>query len=311
MRFSLKNLSLYCLILCLALPSARPSFSAPAELESPLSLAAQRGDVEELGRLLDGGADVNDRSAPRGPLLTALIHKQEAAALFLIERGADIHDQRWGDRFPLIMAVNKHLNPVVRKLLASDVNIHQRRRTGWNSLMEAALVSNLEAMRLLIAAGAPVDRTDHLNATALYYTASSRNHLETLKILLAQGARVEYRTANPEFYELVLRKRTNYDMDKLTGCQKYGDADQTPLLAFVRKNSPEAVALLLRAGANVHTVTLEGHDALSFARSVERELAAEQKTTELAKTRRIIALLKAAGALERPFAQKPRYLCRG
>lgn len=62
---------------------------------SPLAAAARAGDVAEIDRLLDSGADINAGSGVNDwPPIIHAIHKQQLAALtHLLERGAALDDQ--------------------------------------------------------------------------------------------------------------------------------------------------------------------------------------------------------------------------
>ena len=61
---------------------------------SPLAAAARAGDVREIDRLLDQGADINAGSGVNDwPPVVHAIHKGQMAALGrLLDRGADLND---------------------------------------------------------------------------------------------------------------------------------------------------------------------------------------------------------------------------
>lgn len=60
--------------------------------EPPLHRAAYKGDIEEMTRLLRGGADVNSRNAEGAtPLHWAAFKGQLQAAEVLLQYGADVN----------------------------------------------------------------------------------------------------------------------------------------------------------------------------------------------------------------------------
>jgi len=80
------------MFVALALSVAACGYGMPV---SPLAAAARSGDVKEIDRLLDGGADINAGSGVNDwPPLIHAIHKQQLAALeHLLERGAILDQQ--------------------------------------------------------------------------------------------------------------------------------------------------------------------------------------------------------------------------
>ena len=70
--------------------------SVSSAVAGPLGNAAKAGDVAELERLLNEGADVNE-SGLASPLFYAIQYNNSDAARLLIERGADVNKaSTWG-----------------------------------------------------------------------------------------------------------------------------------------------------------------------------------------------------------------------
>jgi hypothetical protein len=80
------------LVVVLALSGAACGYGMPV---SPLAAAARSGDVTEIDRLLDGGADINTGSGVNDwPPVIHAIHKRQLAALeHLLQRGATLDDR--------------------------------------------------------------------------------------------------------------------------------------------------------------------------------------------------------------------------
>src|SRR5258708_27104513 len=109
----------------------------------PLMLAAYKGDLREIERLIQNGADVNARNdvnntalhfAAGGSPASQIYYGSPSAVAYLIERGADVNAQN---------------------------------DTGTTPLMDAVVNDNLETTKILIAHGADVNKVSKYDETAL------------------------------------------------------------------------------------------------------------------------------------------------
>src|SRR5713101_5688715 len=110
----------------------------------PLMLAAYKGDLREMERLIKSGVNVNARNdvnnaalhfaAGATPIQNQIDRGSPAAVAYLIEQGADVNAQN-----------NAKITP----------------------LMDAVINDNLESLRILIARGADVNKVSKYNETAL------------------------------------------------------------------------------------------------------------------------------------------------
>jgi len=125
--------------------------------ETPLHLAAQRGDLASISRLVKRGADMSATSfSGYTPLAKAISEQQNQAALLLIDLGADVDEE---------YRVPKELCPIVK----------------------AAYWGNTEVVSALIAHGAKVNSKCEIFGSALHI-AAQRGHGETVNLLLKNGA---------------------------------------------------------------------------------------------------------------------------
>jgi ankyrin repeat protein len=146
---------------------------------------------------------------------------------------------------------NNDLNSLSTQLRTSDVN--SRDQHGTSPLMYAAALGNIDAMKLLLRAGADVNARNAFDATALMWCI---NQPHMVRLLLAKGADVNARSTmgrtplllaaaygNTEVLKLLLAKGANV----LTR----DSFDNTPLLAATAANDSATVKLLLERGADI------------------------------------------------------------
>ena len=177
-----------------------PAQTPPSEMEvslyAGLHAAAAAGDV--MGIAVAGMAKVDPNSRDgngRTPLHVAAFRKQYAAARALIAGGADPNalDRQQYD----IVTIAAVANDLAMLKLALDGRASARNVTSpyrGTALIAAAHLGHAEVVKMLIAAGAPLDHVNNLGWTALIEAIvlgdGGANHTETLRALVEAGANV-------------------------------------------------------------------------------------------------------------------------
>lgn len=180
---------------------------------SPLNIAASEGNMEVLHALLNAGAKVDSKNDwGWTPLLGALHNKQDAAAIALINAGADVNAlfktsnagyPASNNFFPLHAAVRKNVGLPVIKLLVErgaklnlkygDPNHHNN---GYDDILYEAVKyipdENVDTIEFLLQQGANPNvymppRPYHLVNSALYCAIHNRK-TRIAKALLLHGA---------------------------------------------------------------------------------------------------------------------------
>ncbi len=166
---------------------AAPSPSAP--LQATLNEAIARGDLADVRRHLEmepirlHGA----KGARLTPIQQAILRKQTAIALLLLERGADAQAPDGSGQTPLHLAVERGDAEVVAELLARQADPARRDKIGWTPLHHAAAKDRLEIARLLLDAGLDPNVRSERGGTPLHEAAASGG-AEMARLLLARGA---------------------------------------------------------------------------------------------------------------------------
>ncbi|MBM3526444.1 MAG: ankyrin repeat domain-containing protein, partial [Alphaproteobacteria bacterium] len=159
-------------ILLAVAPSVRaqtPPSAGEIAAYSGLHAAAARGDGETISSLLAGGADANGRDAAgRTPLHVAAFRGHHEAMRRLVRGGADPRALE-GRRYDTV-TITAVQNDVPTMRLALELGADPRAITSpydGTALIAAAHLGHDEVVRILIAAGAPLDHVNNLHWTAL------------------------------------------------------------------------------------------------------------------------------------------------
>ncbi len=131
---------------------------------------------------------------------------------------------------------------LMRKALATGVDVDGQGVIPEPPLVEASRKGNVEAVQILIEAGASVDKQGRAlvrdGTIAPLHVAASHGNTEVVRLLLAAGATVDLGTE---------------------------DRQQTPLMCASWQGQTECARLLLAAGAVVDQQTSDGFTSLEFA----------------------------------------------
>jgi len=179
-------------------PAAAQVAPTDAELRAygGLHAAAARGDVAGIEKRISAGEDREAMDGRRRtPLHVAVYQGKHDAARALIRLGAD-PNRLEVDRYDIVtIAAVANDVPMLRIALDGGGNPKAiTSRYDGTALIAAAHLGHVEIVRLLIAAGAPLDHVNNLKWTALIESIvlgdGGPNHTETLRALVEAGADV-------------------------------------------------------------------------------------------------------------------------
>jgi ankyrin repeat protein len=182
--------------LLLPLPAAAQIPPSPSELRvyAGLHAAAAKGDAAEIERLIAAGQSANAQDAhSRTPLHVAAHFGHQAAAQALLKGGANpnaLDAQKYD--IVTIAAVTNDV-PMLKLALAGGTD-PKAITSPYNgtALIAAAHLGHAEVVRVLIAAGAPLDHVNNLGWTALMESIvlgnGGKQHTDTLEALVKAGA---------------------------------------------------------------------------------------------------------------------------
>jgi ankyrin repeat protein len=219
------------------LPVPTPSF----DLGNSLRAACWKGDLAEATRLIKAGAPIEGRdSLLRSPLFLAC-HGSPDIVKLLLDHGARVDVVAANGDTTIGRACEYGDLESAKLVLAAGADMNRENKYGRTPLMLAAREGRDDLVALLIANHADVNH-EGISAPAIYY-ATWKDHLSIVKMLLDAGARVkrapELAAKNPE---------------------------QEPILgqaAYV--NDLPLIDLLLGHGADINEASDTGRSVLMYA----------------------------------------------
>lgn len=297
---------------------------------TPLMHATMNGKTESAALLIEAGSDVNAKNDDFETMLMMAAQGDKEGALdtirFVLKAGAEMNFKNCHGRTALTCALEAGCTEAVCLLLSAGADVHNGIEPGkgeWlidyeaegdqveltrafvnagaylgsyegeygcTPLKLAASHSKTASAALLIEAGCDVNAQDTINETALMVAAQgdTEGALDTIRFLLKAGAEVNH--------------KDNYR--------------HTALIFAAKNGSPEAVRLLLSAGADVFSqapmIPSQGRPALVAGNAFD--LATNDAVKEIIKNemhRRIAAALSVLPTLPTDVRQKivQLYLC--
>ncbi|KAI1012403.1 hypothetical protein LB504_012801 [Fusarium proliferatum] len=168
----------------------------------------------------------------------------------LISAGADVNQQSYNGRSPLMVAVEEQNVESVKMLLKSQSNVNLCDEEGATALHHASIEAEPEVISLLLAAGASVKQQDPLGDTPLHGVARSEstNHQDieaAIEMLLVAGSDLEAR----------------------------GYQGDTPFLVSIAFDKLEATRALVNAGCSINVSNCGSRNVLHLvARNASLDL---------------------------------------
>lgn len=254
-------------IVCLLLDNGSVPSVVNNRSESSLHAAARSGNKEIIGRLLQGGADINGTDADgKTPLLCLLDNKRTDAALFLIDKGADTEMMDNNGHKAIDYATAYGLREVVSHLSSTTTSD----TFGNTSLHQAVYNGQGEVVRTLLTASKEMlDRPNDGGETPLVI-ACTQNNLMVATMLIEVGADVNKALLNGTApLHFAARSGNKFIGRALLEAQAEKDAQnengETPLIMAAQEGNNDFVALLVEYHADVNFADNLQHTALYYA----------------------------------------------
>jgi ankyrin repeat protein len=273
-------------------PTAEPVGQAPDEPIAALAWAAERGDVEAVTSLLDGGLDIDclvpdpvfgQRGESITPLVLAALEGHRTLADALIERGADANASRSAGQTVLWWAVRRGWHATVEALLNHGAHPGTPDRHGRTPVSLAVAEGHLDIVRLLVAAGAELEPRGQLMHKAVHH-----NRIEVAAYLLDQG--IDVNLPGPVWERVPLAVACDQNhlglvemlLDRGAEVNSRDERGSTPLMIAAMRGFPRIVDRLLRSDADPALTDQDGKTALDLAGGIRPVQVRARLTRHLA-----------------------------
>jgi ankyrin repeat protein len=206
--------------------------------------AVRANNGQEATHLIAAGADVNAADAlGTTPLMWAARYGDAAMVERLLKAGAKPQAQNVFGVTPMSEAALIGSEPVIRELLKAGVDPDSPNPEGETALMLVVRTGQLGAAEVLIEAGADVNAKERWAGQTALMWAGAQLQPAMVKLLLANGAEVDARSAVRNW----TRKVSSEPRPK-----ELAQGGLTPLMFAARTGCIECAELLLAAGADIN-----------------------------------------------------------
>ena len=244
------------------LPEPLPAL-AQTELDYRLIDAAWDDDVARVRRLIRRGADVNAKdSTVQNAYLIATSEGYLDLLELTLRHGARVNAKDRFDGTGLTRAAERGHWRVAGRLVRAGISVNHVNNLGWTALHEAIILGDgsrryLDTVRVLVAAGADVERRSRRDGVSPVEHADSLGYAAIAHLLRATSAaeargRPDRQTANRR----LLRAAATGDADAAAlalradaRVESRDAARRTPLLLAVSHDNPAVARVLVALGA--------------------------------------------------------------
>lgn len=156
-----------------------------------LHIAASKGHIHFVKRLLEHGADINCRDDDqRTPLHWAATYGNAEMTAFLIANGGCVNIAQCDGFTPLHAATCLGHNETCKVLLEHGAEINRTDRDGWSAFHTSVCYGHIEVVKTLLAAGASLTKVTNDEENVIHIAASS-GKLDIAKLLVEKGAPID------------------------------------------------------------------------------------------------------------------------
>ncbi len=203
--------------------------------QTPLIVAAEKGNLEIATFLIDNGADINaqDGTLQEGPIHLALRGDNKRMLQLLLSKGADPNLAGDAQKTPILYAVERQNVDFTKLLLRFKADPSIADTDGIRPLWKSLMLNNAEIVSLLLENGAEIKNGENADIFDAVYQCD----LEIVDLLVQHGAAVNQVSS------------------------QYGN----PLCMAVKRKNVEILKYLLKMGADVTARNHQGKTPLQIA----------------------------------------------
>lgn len=164
------------------------------DMNTMLSVAACKGNLDIVKILLENGAEINscDLRSKESPLHDAIIADNIETAIYLIDNGADLTIQDINRRTPLHVLANKKALGFLKKGCDPIVNKILGRGIKYDSVPIAAAFGTVRDVKMLVDSGCDIDDFLEFSQRNSLQIAAFLNNEEMLNYILSETNNINW-----------------------------------------------------------------------------------------------------------------------
>lgn len=214
---------------------------------APLHDAAENGDIEEIKKLIAGGANIDEERSGNTPMDIAAYLGHKDIVNLLFDKGAKLSSNA------LIYSAQEGKKDVVEFLIANGLNVSLKNENGNTPLHIAALNGQVDVVKFLVGKEANINEPNKLGITPLYQ-AVKNGYSIIAELLIINGAQLNTQNAKGSTLLHIATFNDNEEMVKLliskgVNVNKKNKNDKTPLHTAKEFGYTEIAELLKKNGA--------------------------------------------------------------
>jgi uncharacterized protein len=218
--------------------------------EAPLADAARNNNRAAALALIQRGADVNARDGEGATALIWAAHNQDAdLAAKLIAAGADAKLANDYGATAMSEAAANGDAAIIAQLLKSGADVESANAEGQTALMAVARTGRIDAAKLLLDKGAKVNAKERWGEQTALMWAAAQGQPQMAALLISRGADVDARGAVRDWQRRITAEPRPKDMFH---------GGFTPLLYAAREGCIECAKELVKGGANINLADPDG-----------------------------------------------------
>lgn len=241
-----------------------------------LTAAADKGQLEQVERLLADGADIEATTQDkRTALIWACIRGHDSVVLALLAKGADMEATDEGGMNAFQAAACHGQLKVMDILLEHGASIDARGPDGVNAFLKAAEQANFQVMDYLLAKGVDINTTNRWG-DPVFKIAAEHGQFDVMDYLLARGGDVNIKGFIG--YNALLSVAGNGRVDVAKYLLTIGadinarsESGWTAFMTAVEQGRIEIMDLLLSKGLKLEERTDYGDTSLMMAAAAGRD----------------------------------------
>ncbi|XP_067678999.1 serine/threonine-protein phosphatase 6 regulatory ankyrin repeat subunit C-like [Haliotis asinina] len=234
----------------------QPDLSDHMWFRQPIHMAASKGHLEVVRRLVRRGVDINSRDSDhRTPLHWVSTYGHLDLVEYLLSAGACVNIAQIDGFTPMHAATCLGHDDVCKLLIANGADVNRADKDGWTALHTAVCYGYENVVETLLDAGGSIHQTTNDDENCLHIAVSS-GHIDIVKMIYKRGVRSGEKNINgfTAFHLAVYyNKQTiaQFLIEKNVDMCTENYAKQTPLYLAAVRGEEQLLQMMLDGGYEV------------------------------------------------------------